>query len=118
MNCANCCKDLDIRWQDLFWPERLDARGREFIEAHGLLQVPIGELMRGAQLLEDGVTVKVRHRCQKLNAENLCTMYEKRPAICREFDCATRRDCTQQPRLITDLLAPQMPAMPRTTKVS
>jgi len=33
---------------------------------------------------------------EELTDENLCSIYEQRPQICRDFDCATRADCCRQ----------------------
>jgi Fe-S-cluster containining protein len=93
MPCTCCCEDLDIRLEHLVFPERMSSEGRAFVAAHGLSCVPLGELVAGALDLGDGV-VKIRHRCQQLRPDGLCGVYEQRPAICREFNCATRTDCS------------------------
>jgi Fe-S-cluster containining protein len=93
MPCTCCCEDLDIKIEHLVFPERMSSDGRAFVAAHGLSCVPLGELVAGALDLGDGV-VKIRHRCQQLRPDGLCGVYEQRPTICSEFDCATRGDCS------------------------
>lgn len=90
--CARCCMDFNIEPLHLFFPERMPPRGQEFVAAHELDAATLGELRRGATVLENG-NLLIQHRCPKLTAENLCSIYEKRPAICREFVCASRADC-------------------------
>jgi len=85
---------MDIDLLDLAMPERLTPEGREFVEAHGIFQVPVGELMRLA-VYQGKRIVKIRHVCQKLDIQTgKCTIYESRPKICRDFDCSRRHDCS------------------------
>lgn len=88
-----CCTDMDIELIHLAFPERMPPRGREFIEAHGIARVPLAELMRLAVDMGNGM-IKIRHVCDQLDVETgRCGIYDKRPRICRDFDCATRHDC-------------------------
>lgn len=61
----------------------LDERGQEFYKEHEL-----------DQLLRDNGTVRVLHRCQHLAEDNACSIYDLRPQICKDFNCALRDDCT------------------------
>lgn len=83
---------MTIALEHLVFPERMDAIGREFVEAHGLDAVALGELRHDALDKGDG-TVMLFHRCQHLK-DGLCSIYERRPQLCRDFDCRERKDCT------------------------
>jgi Fe-S-cluster containining protein len=87
-----CCMDMDIDPLDLIFPERLSPEGKEFIEAHGIFEIPLRDLLSDAENLGNGM-LKIRHRCDMLNDDGLCRIYETRPKICRDFDCSTRTDC-------------------------
>ena len=86
MRCSRCCEDLDIRLEDLIFPERMPAEGREFCDAHGLWGSSLGQLRVRAVDLGGG-RVKLRHRCQSLMVDGRCAIYETRPVICQEFQC-------------------------------
>lgn len=90
--CAKCCMDMDIEPLDLLFPSRLEPEGREFVDAHGILKVPLNELMDHAVLLDNG-RVKVLHRCDQLTPEGLCGIYEDRPKICRDYQCESNPAC-------------------------
>ena len=83
---------MDIDPLDLIFPERMTPEGREFVEAHGILEVPLRELLVDAHNMKNGM-IKIHHRCDKLGDDGLCTIYENRPQICKSFDCKTRTDC-------------------------
>lgn len=87
-----CCMDLEIQLIDLLFPERLPAAGLEFVKAHGLDQVPLGQLQLAATDLGNG-SVHIKHRCAQLGDDGLCQIYANRPEICRQFDCHQRSDC-------------------------
>ena len=95
MSLPACCCDLDIAIIDLMIPERMGPDGWAFFVAHGLDKLTLEErvvLLTRAHEVSPG-TVKLRHRCNQLADDGLCMIYATRPAICRAFDCATRRDC-------------------------
>ena len=92
MNLPKCCTDMDILLTDLLFPERMSAEGMEFVQAHGLDHVKLEDLRRGVIDLGSGM-VKILHVCDKLGSDGRCTIYERRPAICRAFDCKSRADC-------------------------
>jgi Fe-S-cluster containining protein len=94
--CAKCCMDFDILPLDLLFPTRLSPKGREFVDAHGVLNKPLSVIMQHATELEGGL-IKLHHRCDQLDDNGLCTIYDDRPAICREYVCASRKECTNQP---------------------
>jgi Fe-S-cluster containining protein len=87
-----CCLDLEILPEHLLFPDRLDQRGREFVDAHGLTGMTLAELRATAKPVGRGL-VRIEHRCQHLQDDGRCAIYASRPAICREFDCKLRKDC-------------------------
>jgi Fe-S-cluster containining protein len=78
-----------IRFLHLAFPDAyLDGEGQAFFQQHGIFDAIVRN-----------VTVKILHRCAKLLGSGLCSIYEQRPQICRDFDCATRQDCTRDERV-------------------
>lgn len=69
----------------------MDEDGQEFLAVRGLGHATLSSLRYGAIPLPNG-RVRLLHRCQQLTADHRCGIYETRPKICREFDCATRED--------------------------
>ena len=61
----------------------LDANGQAFYEEHHL-----------NELIQSNDLVKVFHRCQHLQSDQSCGIYESRPIICQAFNCALRDDCS------------------------
>ena len=93
-NLPACCLDLDIDVMDFIFPRRLNDDGLEFLDAHGLLGMSVGErdkLLAGGDYQGKGV-VKLRHRCAQLQDDGRCGIYATRPAICRAYDCARRHE--------------------------
>lgn len=91
-----CCTDFEIDPIDLLFPQRMGPEGRAFVEAHGVdkLTLPqIRKMLEGAPRNDKG-WFRVEHRCNQLNDDGTCKIYETRPQICRTFSCATRSDCT------------------------
>jgi Fe-S-cluster containining protein len=96
MNLPTCCLDFDILVTDLLFPDLMGLDGQEFVKAHGIGQMTLDEIQANSEPMPDlghGPQVKLHHRCSKLQDDGRCGIYEKRPAICRAFDCRTRRDC-------------------------
>ena len=89
-NLPKCCQDFDITLVDLIFPDRMTPEGREFVTAHGIGTTPLWAIQ--ATDMGNGL-VKVHHRCDKLNDDGSCSIYEDRPQICRDFQCSTRHDC-------------------------
>jgi len=85
--CSRCCEDLDIKLEDLIFPERMPPEGQEFCAVHGLWETSLRRLRVDATDLGSG-RVKLRHRCQELTLDGHCMIYETRPTICRAFRCA------------------------------
>lgn len=65
--CGECCKQITFNCP---LPEEL----AEFMSAH-----------HGRRIEE--VAVRHNHRCVHLGDDNLCKVYENRPAYCRKFHC-------------------------------
>ena len=87
---AMCCRDLDILPIDLLLPDHMNDEGREFVEAHGLYNIRLEDLV--VTDAGNGL-VKIKHKCQYLDDQDKCLIYDNRPQICRNFDCALRHDC-------------------------
>ena len=96
MSLPTCCTDFDILLTDLLFPENMSADGLEFVGAHGVGKMTLDEIRASSDPMPDlghGPQLKLHHRCAQLQDDGLCGIYDKRPAICRAFDCRTRRDC-------------------------
>ena len=87
-----CCGDFHINFLDLIFPERLPAEGKEFLDIHGIWEIPLRDLLKDAVNNGDG-TVEVYHRCDMLRDDGLCSIYANRPKICKDYDCSVRKDC-------------------------
>lgn len=92
MSLPTCCTDMVILLEHLIFPERMPVSGQEFVKAHGLDDATLAELRAGA-IDHGGGLVKVFHRCQHLQDDGRCAIYDRRPTICRQFDCRLRQDC-------------------------
>ena len=84
--------DFNIDPLHLFFPDMLPEDGKAFMKAHGIEDLSLEELTKDSVALPDG-NILIRHRCKKLTNKGLCSIYEDRPKICRDFDCSTRSDC-------------------------
>jgi Fe-S-cluster containining protein len=96
MSLPTCCLDLDVALEHLIFPGHMDRDGLEFYRAHGLGSMTLAEIQTHSfnlGLVKDVAMVKIWHRCQHLTDQGLCDIYDRRPKICREFDCARRTDC-------------------------
>lgn len=91
-NLPKCCLDFDIDIIDFIFLDRMTPEGREFLDARGVLKVSMKSIRENATDLGEG-KIKIRHRCQQLGDDGKCAIYEHRPVICRQFDCALRHDC-------------------------
>jgi len=67
IKCADCCRRFVVRIP-------VGERIQEFMQA-----------MYGRPI--ESVTLRMTQRCDKLTEDNLCSIYENRPAICREYFC-------------------------------
>jgi len=83
-----CCTefDTDLYQYDLIFPERMSPDWKEFIEAHGIQNEKLGDLIKGAIDLGEG-KVRLFHKCSKIEEDGRCTIYENRSRICREYIC-------------------------------
>jgi Fe-S-cluster containining protein len=92
MSLPTCCTDIDLDPFDLAFPKSISRDGREFFEAHGLYDLTVRELFKNAVNMRNG-NIKIRHRCNQLQDDGRCKIYEARPLVCRQFNCRTRKDC-------------------------
>jgi Fe-S-cluster containining protein len=76
---ANCCKQNGHEFAVLLRGDEI----RRF--APFSIDVPIQQ--HGAGVVRERVLPYVAGRCQFLGADDRCTIYEDRPASCREFEC-------------------------------
>ncbi len=74
--CANCCKTMDIKFDDEDIERlagHLNVPTTEFIETH-------------LEANEDDGSYKARQKpCPFLGGDNRCTIYVVRPTVCREY---------------------------------
>jgi Fe-S-cluster containining protein len=92
MNLPTCCTDLEILLTDLLFPEQMTPQGRYFLSVHGLGNLSLAQLQESSLNLGEG-RIRISHRCSKLQDDGLCSIYNSRPQICRDFECSTRSDC-------------------------
>ncbi len=83
-----CCLgfDSDLYQYDLIFPERMSPDWKEFLDAHGIFNEKLADLIKGA-IDVGGGRVHLSHKCQKLGEDGRCTIYENRPKICRDYVC-------------------------------
>lgn len=91
--CSACCEDFNINPLHLVMPHLMGTDGQEFMEARGIDIAAVGDLRAGAVLMDNG-EVKIQHQCEQLQHDGRCGIYSTRPKICRDFDCSTKRECT------------------------
>ncbi len=88
--CSKCCQDFDIEPMHLLFPEMfLTEDAQYFMKAWNLERLTLEELRESIEVLTFN-KVKVRVPCDKLTPEGLCSIYEQRPQLCREYRCETR----------------------------
>lgn len=89
--CCKCCKDMDIELKHLISPELyLDEDAQYFLKLWGLEQYSLEFIRQNSTLLGSGEKVKIRIPCSQLTEEGLCSVYERRPQLCREYRCESR----------------------------
>jgi len=83
--CANCCKTMDIKFDDEDIERiagHLNMPTAEFIETH-------------LEANEDDGSYKARQKpCPFLGDENRCTIYGVRPTVCREYPHTDKKGFT------------------------
>jgi Fe-S-cluster containining protein len=84
-----CCASIDINIYDLLFPEKMDVRGLEFTAAHGIENEKLGDLIKDAIDLGNGM-VKIQHVCQKLTKDGKCSIYDEQPQICKDWICGNK----------------------------
>lgn len=73
--CGNCCRSLDV----YLTPE----------DAVRLAQIPLSEIIDHAGAEAEGEWGRFKHKPCTFLTGNLCTVYEHRPASCREYPAFT-----------------------------
>jgi Fe-S-cluster containining protein len=76
---ANCCRQNGHDYAVLLRADEV----RKF--APFALPVPIAQ--QDGRVITEHVLPYIAGRCQFLGPDNLCTIYEDRPASCRQFEC-------------------------------
>jgi Fe-S-cluster containining protein len=76
---ANCCKQNGHEFAVLL-------RGDE-VRRFGPFSVDVPVRQQGGGVVSERVLPYVDGRCQFLGEDDRCTIYEDRPASCREFEC-------------------------------
>lgn len=92
---AVCCCEVDLEVRCMFSPELMTPESREFFRMRGI-QPADWELLK-SQVAASGQksgNIRIRHRCSKLADTGLCSVYEVRPQICREYHCRGTRACS------------------------
>ncbi len=83
--CANCCKTTS----PIFYQKDIERASRAVRMKPGDF---IGKFLK---VDEDGDYVLQKSPCFFLDAENYCTIYEDRPAACREYPHTDRKKMVQ-----------------------
>lgn len=85
LNCANCCKTTS----PIFYQ-------RDIERAAKALGMKPGEfLQKYLEMDEEGDFVLTQAPCPFLDTENYCSIYEDRPAACREYPHTNRKNMRQ-----------------------
>lgn len=91
-NLPKCCQDFEIDLLHLVFPEKMNTDGQEFLTAHNISNLTIASLRIGV-IDQGNYVVRIQHRCAQLEDDGNCHIYDSRPLICRQFECASRSDC-------------------------
>jgi uncharacterized protein len=83
--CANCCKTTS----PIFYQKDIERAAR------ALKQKPGEFLQTYLEMDEEGDFVLKTSPCAFLGADNHCTIYESRPAACREYPHTNRKNMRQ-----------------------
>lgn len=86
-----CCLEFEFDPWDMFLPNRMNSNGMEFMRARNFLDMKLGEFVSTAKDLGNG-HIQIKQTCPKLTPDGRCSIYETRPQICREWQCA-RDEC-------------------------
>jgi hypothetical protein len=72
-----CCTELDIKLMDLFFPSRMTPERRKFVEAHGIYDLPLREVIKNDAYLGEG-KVKLFYQSRQLGEDGKCKICEER----------------------------------------
>lgn len=85
LNCANCCKTTS----PIFYQRDIERAARA-------TKLKPGEFIQQYLFMdEDGDFVLTKAPCPFLNSDNYCSIYEDRPAACREYPHTDRKKMHQ-----------------------
>jgi len=85
LTCANCCKTTS----PIFYQKDMDRAAKH-------LKMKTGEfLQKYLHMDEDGDFVLNSAPCPFLGSDNYCSIYESRPAACREYPHTNRKKVVQ-----------------------
>jgi Fe-S-cluster containining protein len=85
LTCANCCKTTS----PIFYQKDLDRAAK-------FLKMKTGDFMQKyIHMDEDGDFVLNEAPCAFLGSDNYCSIYEARPAACREYPHTNRKKMVQ-----------------------
>lgn len=85
LTCANCCKTTS----PIFYQRDIERA------AAGVKLKPGEFLQKYLEMDEDGDFVLKQAPCPFLNADNYCSIYNDRPAACREYPHTNRKNMRQ-----------------------
>jgi Fe-S-cluster containining protein len=85
LTCANCCKTTS----PIFYQKDLERAAKH------LRISPSAFLQKYLHMDEDGDFVLNEAPCPFLGSDNYCSIYESRPAACREYPHTNRKKMTQ-----------------------
>lgn len=71
-NCSKCCESISL---PLIW-QGVDKNTRRWIKYHNL----------SIKKINNELHIDIPIKCSKL-IDNRCSIYEKRPDVCKEYDC-------------------------------
>lgn len=73
-NCSKCCENI-------YLPFIASPDEKEWLEYHDIevIENSVGEF------------IKINNKCSKL-VDGRCSIYEKRPDICRKYECKNNKD--------------------------
>lgn len=85
LTCANCCKTTS----PIFYQRDIERA------AKGVKLKPGEFLQKYLEMDEEGDFVLKQAPCPFLNSDNYCSIYEDRPAACREYPHTNRKNMRQ-----------------------
>ncbi len=66
-----CCTELEIDLLDLFFPAQMPSDRRKFVEAHGVYDLPLKELLKNPKYLGNGRII-IYYRSKQIRPDGKC----------------------------------------------